>query len=262
MNDPQPDGATPEIRTADDGCGVRRITIDRPAKRNALTRAMMRALGDAFAAGEADPSVAVMQLESVGEVFCAGADLDGLAGDPLTAEADPGHRLLLILAGATKPLVAGVQGGAVGVGVTMLLHFDLVYAAPRTTFRTPFVDLGLTPEGGSSFLLPAIMGYARAAPLLLLGEAITAAQALAAGFITDVVPADALAERCAGAARRLAAKPPQALRITKSMMGRADLLAAMDAEQDTFRERMISQEFRDAIEAMRLRVKTPASKGA
>jgi enoyl-CoA hydratase/carnithine racemase len=246
---------TPEIRLADEADGVRRITIDRADKRNALTRAMMQALGDAFAAAEADEAVRVIRLDTIGAVFSAGADLDGLAGEPLGPGKDPGHHLLVTLAATTKPLVASVQGAAVGIGVTMLLHFDLVYAARRASFRTPFVDLGLTPEGGSSFLFPPLMGHARAATLLLLGEAISADQALAAGLLTEITPEDELAGRAADAAGKLAAKPPLALRATKRLMkGRPDLLAAMDAEQAVFHERLSSEEGKAAIQAMLQRI--------
>lgn len=243
------------IRSSDEAPGVRRITIDRPEKRNALTRPMMQALGDAFAAAEGDPDVRAIRLDTSGPVFCAGADLDGLAGDPLTEGDDPGHRYLKILAGATKPLVASVQGAAVGIGTTMLLHFDLIYAAPNASLRTAFVDLGLTPEAGASWLLPHRMGRVQAARLLLLGETIPAADALAAGVLTQVVPADALAAHAADAAARLAAKPPGALALTKQMMaGQGDLLKAMDDEQDIFRQRMLSEEFHAAIAAQRNRV--------
>lgn len=245
-----------EFVRIDDADGVRRVRIDRPDKRNALTRPMMQALGDAFADAERDPSVRAILLDSVGPVFCAGADLDGLAGEPLTPDADPGHRFLMTLGRAEKPLVAAIQGPAVGIGATLLLHFDLLYAAPEALLRAPFVDLGLTPEGGATILLPGRIGHARAARFLMLCDAMSADQALAAGVITEVVPAGTLADHAEDAARRIAAKPPQALAATKRMLRPAGLSAAMDEEQLVFQERMRSDEFRAQIERAQRRMTT------
>jgi len=243
-----------EIKTHDEA-GVRRIVIARPEKRNALTRPMMQALADAVAAAEADDQVRAVLLTSEGGLFCAGADLDGLASGPLD-EVDPGHAFLLNLAAARKPLAVAVQGAAVGIGATMLLHFDLVFAAPAASLRMPFIDLGVTPEAGSTFILPAMMGRAQASKLLLLGEALSAADALACGLVTEIVAPERLAERAVEAARKLAAKPPQAMAITKDLMRAPKLLALMDAEQAVFRERLKSDEFRAAVDAMRQRIKS------
>lgn len=242
-----------DIRLSAPAPGVRRITVDRAPKRNALTRAMMQALCDLFLEADADDDVRAILLDTTGPVFCAGADLDGLAGSPLSAADDPGHQCLLAMAGARKPVVAAVQGAAVGMGATMLLHCDLVFAGPRASLRTPFVELGLTPEGGATFLLPAI-GHARAARLLMLAEALNAQEAKEAGLVTQVVAEDALIERASAAAARLAAMPPIAMARTKAMLRAPDLIAIMDAEQVGFRESVAGSEFRQAVDAARARL--------
>lgn len=237
--------------------GIARITIDRATKRNALTHAMMQALGDAVLAAEADDRVRVILMDSPGQVFCAGADLGNLLESPPEAARDPGHRALMLLAAARKPLVAAVQGPAIGMGATMLLHFDAVYAAPEASLRMPFVELGLTPEGGATFLLPARIGHVAAARLMLLAQPVSAADALAMGLVTAVVPAGKLAETALGGAHRLAALPPGAIAQTRAMMRTPDLAARMDREQEIFRARLVDREFLDGVVALqdRLRAK-------
>ncbi len=231
--------------------GVRTITLNRPEQRNALTRPMMQVLADALATAEADADTRAILLTANGKAFCAGADLDGLAGEPLTKESDPGHQLLMNAATLAKPLVIAVQGAAVGIGATLTLNADLIYAAPEASFRTAFIDLGLPPEGGASFLLPERMGRQGAGRLLLLGETLSAAEALASGLITQVVAAAELPAKVVDAARRLAAKPPEALAATRRLMARPGLVAAMEEEQDIFRAAMTQGEFRTAITALR-----------
>ncbi len=153
---------------------------------------------------------------------------------------------------AEKPLVAAVSGVAVGVGTTMLLHCDLVYAADGTKFALPFVNLGLCPEAASSFLLPAIVGYQRAAELLLLGEPFDAAKAHALGIVTEVVPAEILMLRAGDAAKKLAGKPAASLRLTKRLMKRAWMAAieaALAEEIRHFGERLGSPEAKEAFSA-------------
>jgi enoyl-CoA hydratase/carnithine racemase len=231
--------------------GVARITIDRPDKRNALTHAMMQALGDAVLAAEADNAARAILLDSAGSVFCAGADLANLAESPPDADHDPGHRALMILAGARKPLVAAVQGAAIGMGATMLLHFDAIYAAPEASLRMPFVELGLTPEAGATFLLPTRIGHLAAARLTMLAEAVPAADALAMGLVTAVVPGNELGDAAMQAARRLAMMPPLALARTKAMMRDSDLAARMEAEQAVFRSMLGGREFTEGMAAKR-----------
>jgi len=238
--------------------GVRRVVIDRPEKRNALTRDMMSDLADAFRGAEYDATVRAILLQSNGPLFCAGADLEGLASGPLNETNDPGYEFFQRLAQSTKPLICAVQGHAVGMGVTMLLHFDLVFAVPEATFQTPFSDLGLTPEGGASFLLPATMGGARAALLLMLGEAMTAAEAQSGGLISQLVDSGKLHGRAHSAAISLAKKPPRALAQTKKMMRDGRLIDQLNEEQRIFRQHMLMDEFKQAIEILRQRISEKA----
>lgn len=244
---------TGAITRQTDDAGVCRITIDRADKRNALDHRLMAALADAVASADADGAVRVLLLDSPGPVFCAGADLANLRAGP-PAGTDPGHAVLLALAAACKPVVAAVQGAAVGMGATMLLHCDAIYAAPRASIHMPFVELGLTPEGGATFLLPARMGAIRAARLLLATEPMGAEDAYVAGLVTQVVAAEILAETALAAARRLAGMPPEALARTKAMLRASDLLARMDAEQEVFRSMLGAPEFAQAVAAAQARL--------
>jgi enoyl-CoA hydratase/carnithine racemase len=181
---------------------VLRIEIARPEKKNSLTLDMYRAMADALDAAAADGGVRAVLVHGTRDCFTAGNDLkDFLERPPHAGEEGPTFRFLRGLAQFPKPLIAAVNGPAVGIGTTMLLHCDLVFAAPGARFQMPFVPLGLVPEAGSSFLLPRIAGYQRAAELLLLGQPFTAEKALAAGFVTEIVPEAELFERARGRAR-------------------------------------------------------------
>lgn len=250
-----PDG---RIISQTDAHGVCRIVLDRPEKRNALTQPLMQALCDAVRDADADPAVRSILLSSQGQVFCAGADLGNLEHSPPEAHDDPGHRALLALAAAAKPLVAAVQGAAVGMGATMLLHMDAVYATPAVSLRMPFVELGLTPEGGATFLLPARIGYLAAARLTMLAEAMTAQEAQSAGLLTAIVDEGTLEETAYAAALRLAHMPPVALAKTKAMLRWPGLAAAMDAEQEAFRATLRGEEFAQAVAAAQQRIGTKA----
>jgi enoyl-CoA hydratase/carnithine racemase len=231
---------------------ITRIQLNRPEKKNALTQAMYVALVEAIAAAEADPAVRVLLVHGSESAFTAGNDIgDFLAGFPM-GEESPVRRFLHALALAPKPVVAAVNGAAVGVGTTMLLHCDLVYCGRGARFQLPFVNLGLVPEAGSSYLLPAIMGHRHAAKLLLLGEPFGAEEAHAAGIVNRVVPDGDVLETALQAARTLAAKPPAALRIAKSLLkGRQweTLRAVMDEEAAHFAERLRSPEASEALQA-------------
>ena len=233
--------------------GIQVIRIDRPNKKNALNGPMYRALSDAFRAGDADQNVAVHVILGSGGVFCAGNDMsDFLAvatGKPNTLSET--LAFLDVLPAIQKPVVAGVGGLASGIGVTMLFHFDLVYAAPSAIFSTPFLNLGLVPEAGSSLLLPARIGYQRAFEMLVLGEPFSAERAREAGFINEIVAADALDEKVIGVARSLAAKPPEALAMSRALL-RGDpqaLTNRMAAESRQFSERLKSAEALEAFTA-------------
>ncbi len=233
--------------------GAQLIRFTRAAKRNALTGAMYAAMLDAFDAGDRDPSVAAHAILGSGGIFTAGNDIvDFLAtargADGLAAEV---VRFVRALPAVAKPVIAGVDGPAVGIGTTLLLHCDLVYATPGASFATPFLDLGLVPEAGSSLLMPARMGHARAFEMLVLGEIFTAERAREAGLVNAVVPTAELEETVAAAARRLAAKPPEALAAARRLMrgDPAPILDRIDAEIAAFRERLTSSEAVEAFEA-------------
>lgn len=233
--------------------GVNVIRIVRPDKKNALTSEMYRALSDALEAGERNGSVAAHVLFGSEGVFTAGNDI----GDFLSHDGGSGGRLeevlrfLRLLPMLKKPIVAGVDGLAVGIGTTALFHCDLVYASPRSTFATPFVDLGLVPEAGSSLLAPRIMGYVRAFELLVLGEAFSAERMRESGLVNAIFEQEMVEEAALAAARRLAAKPAAALSLSRSLL-RGDLTGLgerMETEIRIFDERIQSPEARAAFTA-------------
>lgn len=234
--------------------GVQVIRLTRPAKKNALTGAMYATITDALCAGDADPAVAAHAILGSAGVFSAGNDIP----DFIASSRDTGRlaattvRFIRALPQVSKPMIAGVDGLAVGVGTTLLLHCDLVYATPDARFSTPFLDLGLVPEAGSSLLMPRRLGYARAFEMLVLGEAFSAARAEAAGLANAVVAADALEETVLSAGRRLAAKPPQALARARQLLrggSAAEVLARIDEEVEAFRVCLASSEAQEAFRA-------------
>jgi enoyl-CoA hydratase/carnithine racemase len=245
------------------GDGVEVIRLVRPEKRNALTQDMYRALTDALEAGETNPAIRVRVLFGSGGHFSGGNDIaDFLA----TAKGEQGTprevlRFIEALPQLRKPLIAGVDGQAVGIGTTLLMHCDLVYATPRATFATPFLDLGLVPEAASSLLMPAAMGYARAFELLVLGETFGADRAREAGIVNAIVPSDDLEAHVLGIAARLARKPPEALATAKQLL-RGDGTAALArtrAEAAEFARCLTSAEARAAFEAFFTRARAGKS---
>jgi enoyl-CoA hydratase/carnithine racemase len=230
--------------------GVMRLVLDRPAKKNALTNAMYGALTDALVRAERDRAVRAVLFEAEGDVFCAGNDLgDFAAAASGTASRDQmrGFDFIAQLGRAQKPYVAAVQGKAVGVGLTMLLHCDVVFVAEEASLSAPFVSLGLVPEAASSMLLPARIGYARAYAVFALGEAIDGKTAASLGLATAVVARGELRARARAAADALAAQPLDALCATKRLMRDAEKIGAViAAEGRVFAERLKSAE---AIEA-------------
>src|SRR6267142_3155914 len=181
------------------------IELARLDKKNALTAAMYAAMTDTLATAESDSGVRAIVIHGTRDCFTAGNDLKDFLEGP--AGASQALRFVSALSKVCKPVVAAVGGPAVGIGTTMLLHCDLVYAAPGARFQMPFVPLGLVPEAGSSFLLPYIAGYQRAAELLLLGQPFDAEKAYAAGFVTSIVPEKELFERARAGALAIAALP-------------------------------------------------------
>ncbi|QND59241.1 crotonase/enoyl-CoA hydratase family protein [Mesorhizobium huakuii] len=234
------------------------IRMNRPDKKNALTRAMYAKMSQTLAEGDADPAIRVHVFLGVPGAFSSGNDLADFmvvvtGGDGGTEVWD----FLMALARVENPIVSGVDGIAVGIGTTINLHCDLTFATPRTVFRTPFVDLGLVPEAGSSLLAPRILGQQGAFALLGLGEGFSAERAKAAGLIYDVVEEGALEASVLAAAAQIAAKPPQALKIARDLMrgSRDDLVARIGEESAHFRERLKSDEARAALTAFMTRKK-------
>lgn len=246
--------------------GIMRLRFNRPEKKNAITASMYAALADGLDKAATDPGIRAVLFESAGDIFTAGNDIaDFMAGDSGLGDphqTPPVMRFLFGLASAEKPLVAAVQGGAVGVGVTMLLHCDIVYASSKATFHTPFVDLALVPEAASSMLLPRFAGHQRAAEMLLAGKKIDAARAREFGFVNDVVDPSALEETALTAAYDLAAKAPTAIRLTKKLMksDRDAVIAKMTEEGGHFATQLSSAEFREAGMAFMQKRKADFSK--
>ena len=232
--------------------GVLRIEIDRPDKKNALTAAMYQAMADAIKAAEADHKVRVLLIHGKVDLFTAGNDLQDFLDNPPRDDNRPVFQFLYGISQAQKPIVAAVAGPAVGIGTTMLLHCDLVYAAPNARLQLPFVNLGLVPEAASSLLLPALIGYQRAAELLLLGESFTAQTAKEIGLVTEVVPEEQLFDTAMAQAKKLARKPAASLRLTKRLMKQGQMAAVeqrIKLEASHFGERLDSPEAKEAFTA-------------
>ena len=232
--------------------GILRIEIDRPDKKNALTAAMYQAMADAIKAAEADAKVRVVLIHGKADLFTAGNDLQDFLDNRPRDDDRPAFQFLRNISRAQKPIIAAVGGAAVGIGTTMLLHCDLVYAAPNARLQLPFVNLGLVPEAASSLLLPALVGYQRAAELLLLGEPFTAQKGKEIGLVTEVVPEDQLFDIAMAQAKKLAGKPAASLRLTKQLMkqGQAAAVAQrIKLESDHFGERLASPEAKEAFSA-------------
>lgn len=235
--------------------GVLTLTMDRPEKKNALTRAMYQALADGILAADADPEVRCVLIQGEGDMFTAGNDLADFAavnaGDAAAADARrEGNPLLAALAIAKTPLVAAVNGRAVGVGTTMLLHCDLVYVAEDALLTTPFVNLALVPEAASSMTLPSRIGHARAFSMFVLGEAVDAQKAVAWGIANEVVPKDQLRAKARAAAEAVAKRPPAAVAITKALMRDPEAIAARMAEEGAhFGAQLRTAEAREAFAA-------------
>ncbi|WP_310448729.1 enoyl-CoA hydratase [Sulfuritalea sp.] len=232
--------------------GVFHIQMARPEKKNALTAEMYQCMADALAGADLDPAVRVILISGAGGNFTAGNDLADFLATPPMDESAPVYRFIEGFSRLEKPFVAAVEGVAIGVGTTMLLHCDLVYAGSSARFALPFANLGLTPEAASSLLLPLRAGHARAAEMLMLGEVFSAQTALEVGIANAVLPdAQVLAhaiERC----RKLTTQPASSLRLTKQLMKRAPsalIQETMNAEAGVFRERLVSPEAKEAFAA-------------
>ncbi len=246
------DNKKPEIEVSLEG-RVQLIRFNRVHKKNAITRAMYQSLADAVNGAGQDDDVGAILFLGQPEVFTSGNDImDFIA---VATGGETGFEVLEFLKaiiGGSKPLVAAVDGLAVGVGTTMLMHCDLVYASPRTYLHTPFVDLGLVPEAASSLVAPRIMGHQRAFELLALGEKFSAEKAALAGLVNEVVSSEKLEAHALEKATRLSEKPQQALAISRRLIrgDRKVVLARMEEEGKLFLERLQTDEARSAFVAM------------
>lgn len=232
--------------------GILILRINRPEKKNALTNAMYTALAEALAEAGENPDIRVVLFAGCPDIFCSGNDLQ----DFLSAEGSlndlPVGRFIRELGGFGKPVVAAVNGAAIGIGTTLLLHCDLVYAGEGARFQLPFTNLGLCPEFASSYVLPRLLGHVRAAELLMLGEVLTADKALALGLINEVLPPAEVEARALAQAQRLARQAPEALRITKRLMRQSygeGVTQAIAVEMDHFSALLKGPEMKEAVQA-------------
>ena len=230
--------------------GVCEVRLNRPAKRNAITLSMYDVMWDAIVRAEADDTVRVILLTGAGASFTAGNDLMDFMSGPPVSDKHSAARFVRLLPKIHKVLIAAVHGSTVGIGVTLLLHCDLVVAARGTRLSMPFVKLGLVPEAASSLLLPRLIGHQRAAELLLLGTTIDAATAFNYGLVNRVVEDDALLDEARALARSVAEQPPGSLRATKQLLrSETGPVARIEEELRAFQERLGSAEFKSAAQA-------------
>jgi enoyl-CoA hydratase/carnithine racemase len=231
---------------------IARITLDRPEKKNAITAQMYVQLAEALAAAEADSRIRVICLSGTQDCFTAGNDLADFLERPPSGAGSPTWRFFEVLPALAKPIVAAVGGPAIGIGTTLLLHCDLVYATSAARFQLPFVPLGIVPEFGSTYLLPLLCGYQRAAELLLLGQPFDAQKACEIGLVSQVVPPEELLATAEKSAARLAELPPASLKLTKRLMKSAHaetVRRTIEEEGRIFRERLDSPEAQEALRA-------------
>lgn len=224
--------------------GVRIITINRPEKRNALNLEMYTQLTEYLIQGESDNGINAFLLKGEGDCFTSGNDVADFLKNSDLGPDHPAFKFLFSLLDLTKPLVAAVSGPAVGIGTTLLLHCDLIYADNTAKFQLPFVNLALVPEAGASLLLPRLVGQAKASELLLLGEAFDAQSALSIGLINDLLPSDKLMSHALTQSIKLAKKPPQALRASRRLIrgDKAPIREQMLKELEEFAIRLQSDE--------------------
>ena len=233
--------------------GILTIEFNRPEKKNAITSAMYQMMADAIKDAEGDTAVRAIVLQGKPEVFTAGNDLDDFLKSSSAVVGDrPVAQFMRALSGASKPVVAAVAGNAVGIGTTLLMHCDLVYAGENAKFAMPFTQLGLCPEFASSMLFPQMVGYPRAAEKLLLGEAFNAQDAYDMGLVSQVLPVAELIGHAHAQAAKLAALPASSLRVTKRLMKCAQaeaIQARMLEENKHFGEMLLSKEAKEAFTA-------------
>lgn len=240
-----------EIITERSG-SILRIQLHRPEKKNAMTSSMYVTLADLFNKAAKDEQVHVVLWHGAGDSFCAGNDVEDFLKNPPGPGESPQARLMNALINFDKPLVAAVQGAAIGGGTTMLTHCDFVYAGESAKFQMPFINLGLVPEFGSTCSVPMRIGHIRAAELILLGLPFDAQRAAELGLVTRVVPDQKLPATATETAQKLAEKPIGALRACKRLMklsSREQIEQAMKVEGEAFASRVRSAEAREAFTA-------------
>ena len=249
---------TPHVTVKDEGA-VRLIRIERPDKKNALTSAMYDALAAGITVTKTSPEIRAVLIGGVPGAFCAGNDMEEFRQAAETGEglSDSVIRFLYALAACERPIVAAVNGLAIGVGTTMLLHCDYVVASREARFMTPFVNLGLVPEAASSLIAPRLMGQRHAFALLVMGEPLDAQGALSAGLVNVVVDGGEVERRAFEAAQKIAALPPEAVLASRRLMRGPyeEILARIDEEADNFVERLQSPEAMAAFKAFFARKK-------
>lgn len=237
--------------------GILTIEFNRPERKNAITAVMYQAMADALTAAEGDADVRAILITGKPEIFTAGNDLDDFMKNSapvpgVPAESRPVFQFMRALSGSTKPVVAAVSGAAVGIGTTLLMHCDLVYAADNAKFSMPFAQLGLCPEFASSLLLPQLAGYPRAAEKLLLGESFLAEEALQMGLVSKVLPLAEMLPYAQKQAAKLVALPAASIRTTKALMKRARTGAineTMTVENERFGAMLLAGEAKEAFTA-------------
>jgi enoyl-CoA hydratase/carnithine racemase len=238
--------------------GVLLLSFNRPERKNALNNSTANAFADAIAAADEDAGIRVIVVTGVGGNFSSGGDLDDFQNLKERTHPPAGQRMMLALNDAAKPVIAAVEGLAIGGCVTMLQHFDLVYAGRSARFMLPFINLGTCPEGASSYYLPLIAGYRKAAELLMLGEFFSAESARDVGLVNQITADGEALEQALGSARKIAAKLPESVRLTKMLMReghREAVRRVIDREHGLFTERLHTPEVQANLAAMRERAK-------
>jgi enoyl-CoA hydratase/carnithine racemase len=231
---------------------ILRIQFNRPSKKNAMTSAMYITMADLLDAAAKDDHIHVVLWHGAGDSFCAGNDLEDFLKNPMSREDSPQSRLINAFIAFDKPIVAAVRGAVIGGGTTMLTHCDFVYAGESSRFQMPFINLALVPEFGTSYSIPARVGYLQAAELIELGIPFDAARALALGLVTRVVPDQDLLATATETAQKLAAKSAGALQACKRLMRqpvRALLEQAVKLENEEYYVRLRSADSKEAIAA-------------
>ncbi|MGB6210992.1 enoyl-CoA hydratase-related protein [Pseudomonas mandelii] len=233
--------------------GLLTLRLNRPDKKNALTRAMYSHLADALKQADTDPDINAVLITGSAECFTAGNDIADFIQQPPSNLDSPVFHFMLNLLECRKPVIAAVAGAAVGIGTTLLLHCDLVYVSRDARLRMPFVNLGLCPEFGSSLILPRLLGHAKAAELLLLGESFSGEQAAAWGIATEALGSgEAALLKAREMALRFESLPPEAVRISKQLMkapDREQLRTVIEEEGALFTQRLRSPEAIAALSA-------------